>query len=102
VVEDEAVIGNLARTIQKAGFAIFMISLVAIAIGLARDIMPLFYAGLAAIGLCVLVVLVRINRAVAKRPRRAPASDGATPGAGKTSSSSSSRRSSSISDPDRY
>jgi membrane protein implicated in regulation of membrane protease activity len=93
------VVRNLARMIEKAGFAIFMFSLVAAAIGLAKGYTTIAIIGGAIVLVCGLIVLFRANRAVSKRPKRPSTGEAATSG---TTKSSSSRRSSSISDPDRY
>lgn len=91
-------IRNTWRLIEKSGFAIFMISVVAVAIGWAQGFMPVVYVGLAIVVIGGAIVLFRANRAVKGRPKARPSADG-TPAPAKTSSK---RRSTGAGDPDLY
>ena len=94
---------NLWRMIEKAGFAIFMFSMVAIAIGWARGFMPIVYVGLAVVLITGVIVLFRANRSVSGRPKPRPAGEASAASPTRSATSSGSKKgASSISDPDRY
>lgn len=91
-------IRNIWRLIEKSGFAIFMISVVAVAIGLSQGFMPVVYVGVAIVVIGGGIVLFRANRAVSGRPKPRPSAGGTTT----TTTSTSKRRPTSPSDPDLY
>lgn len=91
-------IRNVWRLIEKSGFAIFMISVVAVAIGWSQGFMPIVYGGLAIVLIAGAIVLIRANRAVSGRPKARPT----TTAAGSTTNSASKGRSTHIGDPDQY
>ncbi len=67
--------GSVWQRIQRAGFFIFLFSMVVVAIGVSQGMKVLWVAGLVVVGLVLLTVLFRANRAVSGPPRRPPTTD---------------------------
>jgi type III secretory pathway component EscV len=100
------VVRNLWRMVEKAGFAIVMFSLVAVAIGFAKGYHPLAFGGLAIVIIAGAIVLVRATRDVTGPPRRRTAGETATaavePSRAKPSAAARPRSGPSAGDPDLY